>query len=61
MLRAVTVAFEIVGALVLLCVSPILLFWLGRPIEEARRGELVVDPELDSDDPGVDVDAEPAS
>lgn len=33
-----------------------LLFWMGRPIQEASR-DLIVDDDLLADDPGVDVDS----
>ncbi len=41
---------------VIIAIGSVFLFWLGRTSTAQQRGELVVDPELDSDDPGEDVD-----
>lgn len=56
MLRGLLCGVELIGAITVLILSSTLLFWLGRPIEGAHRGELVVDPDVDSNDPGTDVD-----
>lgn len=56
MFRGILCGVELAAAIAVLIISSTLLFWLGRPIEGAHRGELVVDPDIDSNDPGVDVD-----
>lgn len=59
MFKGILCGLEFLGAIAVLITTSTLLFWLGRPIEEGRRGELVVDPDIDSNDPGVDVDGAP--
>ena len=59
MLRGILCGLEFLGAVVVLITTSTFLFWLGRPIEDTHRGELVVDPDIDSDDLGVDVDGAP--
>jgi len=56
MLKGILCGVELIAAFAFLIATSTLLFWLGRPIESAHRGELVVDPDIDSNDPGVDVD-----
>ncbi|HWJ41562.1 MAG TPA: hypothetical protein VNT29_10520 [Candidatus Limnocylindrales bacterium] len=48
-------ALSFVGVFVTLGIGAVSLFWVTRPAC-AYRGELVVDPDIDHDDPGVDLD-----
>ncbi len=59
MIRDVKLVVVAAGSLVVIGLAAILLFWLGRPLATQQRGELVVDPEVDSDDAGFDVDVQP--
>ena len=45
-----------VGSLVIVLVAYPILWWLGRPLEEYRGGELVVDEEMEFDDSDLGMD-----
>jgi len=59
-IRVVWGTIVVVGAIAVLSVAEIALFWLGRG--DTPRGEMVVDlddlEDVDHDDPGQDVDEE---
>lgn len=44
------------AALLIVAFGSVVLTLLGRPLAEVRRVELDVDPEIDHDDAGADVD-----
>lgn len=55
MLRAAYYALDVLLSIIIVVVAaPILVFC--RPLPSAEPSEMVVDPEIDHDDPGVDVD-----
>ena len=55
MLRALVFTVDVIFSAIVVLVATPLIFLLGGELAH-ERGEMVVDPELDSDDPGVDVD-----
>lgn len=58
MIRVAKYAVYATASLVIIAIAAPLLFWLGRPLREGR-GEMVIDVtdlEIDSNDPGEDVD-----